>query len=75
MWRGAAITLAVSVTACALSRVTGHLLLVNPAHGTLRMDGTQPEPAGGRPCWRWSCCWPCAGASGRASCWRSPAWS
>ena len=49
MWSGATVTLAVSVAACVLSRATGHLLLVNPNYGALRMDGTQPEPSGWAP--------------------------
>lgn len=45
LWRASVTTLWVSELTCALSRVTGHLILVNPAHGTLRMCGTMTEPA------------------------------
>ena len=44
-WRGATLALWIGVASCATSRLTGHLLLVNPADGGLRMVGTMTEPS------------------------------
>ena len=49
MWRGATLALWASVLTCALSRLSGHALWVNAAHGTLRMDGTMGEPSDWAP--------------------------
>jgi len=49
IWRGATLALWIGVASCAASRLTGHLLLVNPADGGLRMVGTMTEPSGWAP--------------------------
>jgi hypothetical protein len=49
MWRAATIALWTGVLTCALSRVTGHALLVNAADGGLRMTGTLTEPSDWAP--------------------------
>jgi hypothetical protein len=49
IWRGATIALSIGVASCVASRVTGHALLVNPAHGSLRMAGTLTEPSAWAP--------------------------
>ena len=49
IWRAATIALWIGVASSAASRLTGHLLLVNPAYGTLRMQGTLPEPSAWGP--------------------------
>ena len=49
IWRGATLALWIGVASCAASRLTGHLLLVNPADGGLRMVGTLNEPSGWAP--------------------------
>lgn len=45
MWRAATAALWIGVISCAVSRLTGHALLVNANDGGLRMTGTLPEPA------------------------------
>jgi hypothetical protein len=49
MWRAATVTLWVGVLSCVASRLTHHLLLVNPANGGLRMQGTLSEPSAWAP--------------------------
>lgn len=49
MWRGCTIALWAGIVSCALSRATGHLVLANPSHGTLRMVGTLTEPSDWAP--------------------------
>ncbi len=49
MWRGATRALWIGVISCAASRLTGHLLRVNPEHGALRMVGTLTEPSDWAP--------------------------
>jgi hypothetical protein len=49
MWRGATVALWIGMVSCAVSRLTGHLLLVNPAYGTARMTGTLSEPSDWAP--------------------------
>ena len=49
IWRGATLALWIGVASCAASRLTGHLLLVNPADGGLRMVGTLTEPSDWAP--------------------------
>lgn len=49
IWRAATLALWAGVTSCAASRLTGHLLLVNPADGGLRMVGTLTEPSDWAP--------------------------
>jgi hypothetical protein len=49
MWRGCTVALWAGIASCALSRATGHLLLANPSHGTLRMVGTLTEPSDWAP--------------------------
>jgi hypothetical protein len=49
MWRGCTVALWAGLASCAASRLTGHLLLANPAHGTLRMVGTLTEPSDWAP--------------------------
>lgn len=45
MWRAATIALWIGVLTCLVSRLTGHVLLVNANDGGLRMTGTLPEPS------------------------------
>ena len=45
LWRIASIALPVGIVTCAASRLTGHLILVNPDAGGLRMVGTLTEPS------------------------------
>lgn len=45
MWRGCTVILWIGVISCAASRLSGHLLLVNPNYGTVRMVGTLSEPS------------------------------
>ena len=45
LWRIATIALPIGIIACVASRLTGHLFLVNPADGGLRMVGTLTEPS------------------------------
>ena len=45
LWRIASIALPVAVVTCAVSRLTGQLILVNPDAGGLRMMGTLTEPS------------------------------
>jgi hypothetical protein len=45
LWRGVTTALWIGVLTCTASRVTGHLLLVNPNDGALRMVGTLSEPS------------------------------
>lgn len=45
MWRAATVALWTGVAACLVSRLTGHVLLVNANDGGLRMTGTLPEPS------------------------------
>ena len=49
LWRIASIALPVGIVTCAASRLTGHLILVNPDAGGLRMVGTLSEPSGWAP--------------------------
>jgi hypothetical protein len=49
IWRAATLALAAGVVTCAFSRLTGHLVLVNDAHGALRMYGTLGEPSAWAP--------------------------
>jgi hypothetical protein len=49
IWRGATLALWIGVVTCAISRLTGHLLLVNATHGGLRMVGTLTEPSDWAP--------------------------
>lgn len=49
IWRAATVTLWVGVVSCVASRLTHHLLLVNPADGGLRMQGTLSEPSAWAP--------------------------
>ena len=49
IWRGATLALWIGVASCAASRLTGHLLLVNPGDGGLRMVGTLTEPSDWAP--------------------------
>jgi hypothetical protein len=49
IWRAATLVLWIGVASCAASRLTGHLLLVNPADGGLRMVGTLTEPSDWAP--------------------------
>ncbi|MGH3257970.1 MAG: hypothetical protein ACRDOU_21690 [Streptosporangiaceae bacterium] len=49
LWRAATVVLWIGVLTCAASRLTGHLLLVNPANGGLRMVGTLTEPSDWAP--------------------------
>jgi hypothetical protein len=49
LWRIASIALPVGIATCAASRLTGHLILVNPDAGGLRMVGTLSEPSGWAP--------------------------
>jgi hypothetical protein len=49
IWRLATLALWIGVMSCVASRLTGHLLLVNPAHGGLRMVGTLTEPSDWAP--------------------------
>jgi hypothetical protein len=45
LWRIATIALPIGIITCVASRLTGHLFLVNPADGGLRMVGTLTEPS------------------------------
>jgi hypothetical protein len=45
LWRAAVIALWIGVATCLASRLTGHLLLVNPNNGGLRMVGSLSEPS------------------------------
>jgi hypothetical protein len=45
VWRASTVALWIAVLACLASRVSGHALLVNPAYGTFRMQGTLSEPS------------------------------
>jgi hypothetical protein len=45
LWRISSIALPIGIITCAASRLTGHLFLVNPADGGLRMVGTLAEPS------------------------------
>jgi hypothetical protein len=45
VWRASTVALWIGVLTCLASRLTGHALLVNPAYGTLRMQGTLSEPS------------------------------
>ena len=49
IWLGARLALWIGVVSCVVSRLTGHLLLVNPADGGLRMVGTLTEPSDWAP--------------------------
>src|ERR1700721_347819 len=49
IWRAATLALWAGVLACAASRLTGHLLLVSPADGALRMAGLMSEPSDWAP--------------------------
>lgn len=49
LWRASTIALWIGVLTCAASRLTGHLLLVNPDNGGLRMVGTLSEPSAWAP--------------------------
>jgi len=49
IWRCATLALWIAVASCAASRLTGYLLLVNPADGGLRMVGTLSEPSAWAP--------------------------
>jgi hypothetical protein len=49
IWLGARLALWIAVISCAVSRLTGHLLLVNAADGGLRMVGTLTEPSDWAP--------------------------
>ena len=49
IWQLATLALWIGVASCAASRLTGHLLLVNPADGGLRMVGTLTEPSDWAP--------------------------
>jgi hypothetical protein len=48
VWRAATLTLWVGVSSCIISRLTHHLLLINPSSG-LRMQGTLSEPSAWAP--------------------------
>lgn len=49
VWRGATLALWIGVVSCAVSRLTGHVLLVNSGDGGLRMVGTLTEPSDWAP--------------------------
>lgn len=49
LWRGATLALWIGLASCAVSRLTGRLLLVNPNDGGLRMVGTLTEPSDWAP--------------------------
>ena len=49
LWRGATLALGIGLASCAVSRLTGHLLLVNANDGGLRMVGTLTEPSDWAP--------------------------
>jgi hypothetical protein len=49
IWQAATVVLWIGVASCAASRLTGHPLLVNPAHEGLRMVGTLTEPSDWAP--------------------------
>jgi hypothetical protein len=49
IWRGATLALWIGVVSCAVSRLTGHPLLVNSGEGGLRMVGTLTEPSDWAP--------------------------
>ena len=49
IWRAAVLALWIGVITCAVSRVAGLHLLVNPADGALRMEGTLGEPSNWAP--------------------------
>ena len=45
LWRIATVALSIGIITCLASRLTGHLFLVNPSDGGLRMVGTLTEPS------------------------------
>jgi hypothetical protein len=49
IWLGATLALWIGVVSCAVSRLTGHPLLVNSGDGGLRMVGTLTEPSDWAP--------------------------
>jgi hypothetical protein len=49
IWLGARLALWIGVVSCVVSRLTGHLLLVFPSDGGLRMVGTLTEPSDWAP--------------------------